>query len=409
MNILTSEFQGNWRSGATVALVNVPLSISFAVAANAPPAMGVTTAIWAALLVPFGSRYNILGPTGALSGLLSTSSLQYGPQVLPFLAIVAGAWCLVFFWLHLDRVCNFIPEAVIRGFTLGVAFIVALNQLPVALGLTDIHRHESLSQATISTFARVDETNALSLCFFLFFLVSVLFLNNQFPNIPWIIIVCFFGILLGAAISNFPSLGLKTIASQYDSQFHFSLLVINRQFFSFTNIYSGASIAMVAMLETLISAKVADNLTGIKHDQRREVLSLGIANIGSGLLGGLPATAALARTALNIRSGATSQMSSFINGIAVIIISFALPLFSYLLLSVVAAVLVATAYDMVDLPALKRVWYEDKQMGLVTLLTALVVVLTDPILGVLLGSLLKRMLKPSSSRVQTPLSSLLVR
>lgn len=159
------EIIANLTPGITVALVSLPLSISLAIAADASPVQGIVTAVWAGLSSSIlgGSHYNIVGPTGALSGILSALSVRYGENVLPLIAIVSGAFCFMVWVFHLERYFVFIPGAVMHGyvvsstypwnhlptcaalprFTLGVAFIITLNQLNFATGLPKMPRHET--------------------------------------------------------------------------------------------------------------------------------------------------------------------------------------------------------------------------------------------------------------------------
>ena len=129
-----ARLAANWQSGITVSLVSIPLSVSLAVASQATPVMGIITAIWAGLMAAIfgGSNYNIVGPTGALSGLLAAYALTQGVSMLPMLAIVAGLFVLIAYAARLERFLVFVPASAIQGFTLGVAFIIGLNQLNFA-------------------------------------------------------------------------------------------------------------------------------------------------------------------------------------------------------------------------------------------------------------------------------------
>jgi len=398
LRVLWSEVKSNWKSGVTVALVNVPLSISLAVASDADPVMGIVTAIWAVLFgTPLaGSNYNIVGPTGALSGLLSMYSIRYGESILPLLAIISGIMCLAVFILRLDRFFVLIPAAVTHGFTVGVAFIIALNQLPYALGLSGLPRHEEFYMNMYEVATHLGQTSPASVIFFIIFFVTLFTLIRKMPRIPWVIIICIVGIIIGAMMENgafFVVVG--TLDSRYkDLTLNIAKIpTFQSSFFTIETLFASASVTLIAVLETLISAKIADRMTDTKFDRPREVLGVGLANIGSGLFGGLPATAALARTALNVKSGATSRMSSLINAVMVILISVAfLSLFKFILLPVVAAVLVITAYRMVDFHELKVMYQRDKMMAGVTALTAFIAVVVDPTSAIVVGAMIALLL-----------------
>ena len=145
LNSFAVNLKSNWKSGITVSLVSIPLSISLAVAAGATPLMGIITAIWAGLLAAIfgGSNFNIVGPTGALSGILAVFAISHGANSLPALAILSGIIIIISFIFHFEKYIILIPSSVIHGFTLGVAFIIGLNQLNFALGLKNLPVHES--------------------------------------------------------------------------------------------------------------------------------------------------------------------------------------------------------------------------------------------------------------------------
>jgi SulP family sulfate permease len=152
---------------------------------------------------------------------------------------------------------------------------------------------------------------------------------------------------------------------------------------------TGLTVAVVAIIETMISAKIADGMTGTKHAPRKEMLGLSLANIASGITGGMPATAALARTSLNIKSGATSRVSSISNGVIVLAVSFFLfSYFRFLPLAVIAAILVYTAVRMVEVDHLKNLYRFSKQDFYLTLLVALICIIEDSIVGLLAGAVI---------------------
>jgi SulP family sulfate permease len=156
--------------------------------------------------------------------------------------------------------------------------------------------------------------------------------------------------------------------------------------FSFGMLKVASVIALIAILETMLSAKIADGMTKTKHNQRREMLGLGFANIVSGLVGGMPATAALARTSLNIKSGATHNSSGIINAIGVAVICiFLLGYFRYIPMSVIAAILVFVAVQMVQAEHYLKYWKYERSGFFVSIIVALVTFLEDPIMGILLG------------------------
>lgn len=388
---LREKFEQNWKSGLTVSFVSVPLSISLAVAAGATPLMGVITAIWAGLVASFfgGSRFNIVGPTGALSGILIVYSMTYGVSILPLMAILSGLLILLVYILHWERYIIFVPSSVVHGFTLGVACIIALGQVNFALGLQGLTSHERLIDNLKESFLHLGalEWGALSV-----FVVGLLFLfvwKKWYPAIPGVIILAPVGILLGY-LSQVGTINLhiQTLFTKFGDISGSLWAMPKITFILNEHIIVGAfAISLVAILETLLSAKVADGMTKTKHNTRKEVLGSGLANIASGIFGGIPATAALARTALNIKSGATDKFSATISSLLIIVISVAfLSVFKYLPLPVIAAVLVFIAVQMVEKKHLITIYNDDKSALFICLLVAVVTVVMDPMDGLLIGS-----------------------
>ncbi|HCM53273.1 TPA: hypothetical protein DIS57_04940 [Candidatus Wolfebacteria bacterium] len=389
-----STLKLNWKSGLTVALVALPLSLSLGVAAGATPLMGVITAIWAGLVAALfgGSNYNVVGPTGALSGLLATYALIHGAASLPFLAILSGYIILLFYVLRWERYIVFIPASVVHGFTLGVAFIIGLNQLNFALGLKGLPTHERFFDNVLESFAHIGQTSGVAVVLFAIALAVIIALRMYVPRIPGAIAIAPFGILIGwLAERGIVSWNVQTIASKFGSipnhiasMPHFSLDMIGRQ-----AVIAALTIAVVAILETLISAKIADGMTKTKSDQRKEMFGLGLANVASGLFGGIPATAALARTSLNIKSGATHKMSAAIAAIGVVIIALVLLSgFQYLPLAFVAAILVSVALFMVEREQFVHLYHFDKRVFGLSFVVAAITIIEDPIMGILFGSVI---------------------
>ncbi len=393
MNTFFTNIQSNWRAGLTVSLVSLPLSISLAVAANATPLMGVITAIWAGLFAALigGSHYNVVGPTGALSGILAMYAIMHGVGILPVLAVLTGILILLCYFFHIDHYIIFIPSSVIHGFTLGVAFIIGLNQFNFATGLTGLPVHERFVHNLLESFTHAGATQSLTvLIFVIAFALLFIFLKLK-SKIPGPIVVAVIGIALGYAhAQNIINLPIQTLFTKFGTietaLFHFSPIpwsaLLDRHLLG-----AAAAITVIAILETLISGKIAATMTKTNYDQRREVLGLGLANIASGLAGGIPATAALARTALNVKTGATHRTSGIINAVAVAIISLLLlPYFKYLPLPIVAAILVYVAVRMVEHEHFIRLYKHNRFDFILSLIVALITIVSDPIVGIMFGA-----------------------
>lgn len=389
MQSIVSKIKANWQSGLTVSLVSIPLSVSLAVASNSTPTAGIITAIWAGLMASIfgGSNYNIVGPTGALSGILAAYALTHGASALSMLAIVSAVFIFISYIFKLERYLVFIPASTVHGFTLGVAFIIALNQMNFALGLSGLEKHSEFIKNVIESFSHIAGASLPTFGIFALFLVGLFTLLKLTPKLPGAITLTPIGIALGylSTTGRLP-FELKTLGMQFTE---IAPKVFEpMHFFLDSSLFLPAlTVAIVAILETMISAKIADGMTGTKYHPRKEMLGLGIANSVSGLMGGIPATAALARTSLNVKTGANDKMSATVSSICIALISFVfLTYFKYIPLAVVAAILVFVAVRMVEIVHFYRMFSFDKKSFGISLLVAVVTIYEDPIVGILFGT-----------------------
>lgn len=387
MNI--EPIKHNLRSGVTVALVSMPLSVSLAVASNATPIVGIITAIWAGLVTSLfgGSHFNIVGPTGALSGIVATYVLANGMGSLPALTIIAGVMMLVAYALRLERYLILIPSSVIHGFTLGVAVIIGASQLNAAFGLSSLPAHESFFANTVESLRHAAEASPGALAVFATFFAGLLLFKKFAPKVPGAIILAPIGIGLGYAseIGAVP-FALQTLGTKFGT-IAFTFFQIHQWEFSTAMLHTAAVIALIAILETMLSAKIADGMTKTRHDERKEMFGLGLANLVSGLVGGMPATAALARTSLNIKTGASHRTSAVINVLGIVAISvFFLSFFTYLPLPVIAAILAFVAVQMVEAEHYLKLWRYERTGFFVSLIVATATIVADPIIGILTGT-----------------------
>lgn len=392
---IIKKISQNWKSALTVSLVSIPLSLALAIASGATPTEGIITAFWAGLLgaILGGSDFNVIGPTGALSGLLVSYAIVHGYETLPLIAIFAGLFILVSYILKLDRYIIFIPRSVVHGFTLGVAFIIGLGQLDNALGLNGIPKKEKLLENVWISLGHISEAQWAIFGIFLVSTLFILFWNKKFPKVPGAILMAFVGIVLAVILQKTNSpFQLMTLGDKYPD-IHSSL---------FENIFSKLSwatvldkgiwmismaTAVIAILETLLSGQIAENMSGVKFNRSKEVLGLGIANIGSGLMGGIPATAALARTALNLKSGANHRTSGLLSAIFVGIIAlFLFSFFKLLPMAIIASILVVVAVNMVEKRHFIHLIENEKTSFFLSMFVAVVTVAEDPIAGILTGT-----------------------
>lgn len=380
----------NWKSGLTIALVSIPLSISLAIASHVSPAQGIITAIWAGLVASLfgGSNYNIIGPTGALSGVIAGCVLTNGVESVGVLAVLSGLIIMCGYALHVERYLVLIPSSVIHGFTLGVACIIGFNQLNAALGLANVQVHEQLYQNIFESIKHVPEFSTITLLIFIIFFAAILLARKIIPKVPGAILLSPFGIAIGYAAEHSMIPSTETLGTKFGA-ISLKLFQMPTFIISYNLISASLVIALIAILETMLSAKIADGITKTRHNSRKEIFGLGLANIVSGLFGGIPATAALARTALNIKTGATHKISATLACIFLALGAFIfMPWFAYMPMAAIAAILVNVAVNMVEAEHFCKLYNLDKRNFFISLLVAIITIYKDPIIGILIGAVI---------------------
>ena len=394
---LKKEIKNNWKSGVSVAMVSIPLSFSLAIAAGASPMTGIITAVWAGLVggIVGGSQFNIIGPAGALAGILIVFAISYGPAILPILAIFSGLIILVVWLLGWDKYLIFVPSSVVHGFTLGVALTIGLGQINSAFGLSGLPVHDTSVLNTLESLRHLGMVSWSAVIPFILGLLVMFVLLKFRPSWPNSIIVAILGILFGyASIHGVLPFHLQTVGTKYpglsNNLFVFPKLASVLFYGSriMLVLKSSVVVAFIAILETLLSAKTADGMTKTKFRQGREVMGLGLANVASGIFGGLPATGVFARTALNIKSGAKSNYSQIINAVAVGVISVIfISGFNYLPLSITASILVYVSIRMITAEHFKKLFKFDKSAFALSFVVAALTFGYDATTGILVGTL----------------------
>lgn len=389
---MLQKIQSNWKSGFTIALISIPLSISLAVASQVSPIQGIITAMFAGFVASIfgGSNYNIIGPTGALSGVIASFVLTQGVESVSMLAFVAGIMILIAYMLHFEQYLIFIPSSVIHGFTLGVACIIGLGQLRFALGLRDLPTHTELIKNIEESLRHIGDFSPTTVIIFLAFFFAQLLLRRFITMAPAPAILAPLGIALGYFAAT--PLKLETLGDKYGAiSIYLSTLSLNT--FSTAIVWPAFIIALIAIIETILSAKIADGLTKTKHNSHQELLGLGLANLCSGLVGGIPATAALARTVSNVKSGATDKMSATLNSIFIAALSgIFLSYFAYMPMAVIAALLTHVALSMIEREHFIRLFIHDKINFFISLMVALITIYKDPIIGIFGGAVVSLLL-----------------
>lgn len=404
----------NLYSGITVALVSTPLSTALAMAQGATAMMGLSTAIYGPGIqgVIGGSHYNILGPAGALVNIVNNIKETLGVAAIPWSALVAGAMSFLVYLVKFEHFCTMLPTSVLEGFSLGVATTIGLGQVGFALGLPPPQGKE-FYEKVYSNFSNVGETQWKEFFCFLPFYVSLMFLLKYKPQIPWIIVIAILGVIYGAIMKegvNDPKMTPVLLRDIYP-QLTTSVQLADFTYWSpakaipFVDLLIGAfKVAFVAVLETLISARIADNKTNTRFDSPKEIRGMAIANIVCGLMGGTPCTGVLIRTNVNIQTHATHKMSQFINAVVVFfIVCFGMGVFSYIPMAVIAAILITSACRLVPKTIMRQLWNVDMFEFNILIITWLICVFKDGAVGLMIGaflSFLKQSEKQSATQMQ---------
>jgi SulP family sulfate permease len=414
---LLDNLKLNWKSGLTVSLVSLPLSIALSIGSGANPVAGIVTSVWAGLIATIfgGSKFNIVGVAGALTSILSSVAILQvlnqgdlkGAFFFPILAIFSGLITLLVYALKLERYLIYIPSSVVHGFAAGVAILIAMGQINDALGL-NVEKHPEFFEKIRQTFSNLQGTQISSFSIFLFGIIVLILFKTYIKKIPGVIPVAFFGVILGYVIkttnllpffNNVTSLEQSLTGNDLTAKLFISpntaswLALINSSSIFFQLLSSAFVIALVSILETLITAKLADKISKQKSNPRQEVLALGLANLGSGIMGGLPASGVFIRSGLNVKSGATGKSSGVINAIlSGFLAIFLLPYFKYLPMPILAAILFNTAIGLLEIRHFTHYFTHDKKSFIVSLLVMFFTIFADASLGILIGTSLAMLL-----------------
>jgi SulP family sulfate permease len=381
-------FQRDLMAGLIVGLVALPLAVGFAIASGVEPETGLYTAIIAGILISLlgGSRFQIGGPTGAFVPLLLGIVTVYGYDKLLVAGFLAGCFLVLMGLLKLGSLIDYVPRPVVVGFTAGIAVIIFSGQIANFLGLTGVKSHPEFLNSMAEVIRHLDTVNGYAVFTALLGLTLQLMTTRWLPKVP--------GALVGLVLSSLAAYlfypgKVKTIGSAY-GQLAGSLPMPKLPDLSLDTVQlmlvPALLIAALGGIESLLSATVADNMTGDRHHSNRELIGQGIANMAAPLFGGIPATGAIARTATNIRSGATSRLSGVIHGIVVLLIMVLLaPLASHIPLASMAPILMVVAWNMSERKRFVYMLRWRSGESVVLVVTFLATVLVDLTTGVGVG------------------------
>jgi SulP family sulfate permease len=395
-------------AGLIVGIVALPLAMAFAIASGARPEQGIYTAIIGGGLITLlgGSRVQIAGPTGAFIAILLGITARFGIAGLQVATLMAGVMLLLMGVARMGAVIRFIPMPVIVGFTAGIGVIIFVGQWPDFLGLPKPegeHFHEKLWHLLQSLPEIHGPTLLLSVMGLLLILLAPRI--KALARIPGPLIAM---VMITVLQAVYPLPGVATIGSAFGGiptglpSYALPAMTLSQIIML---IGPAFTIAMLGAIEALLSAVVADGMTGTRHDSNQELIGQGIANIVVPLFGGFAATGAIARTATNIRNGANSPLAGITHALVLIaVLLFLAPLASGIPLAVLAAVLFAVAWNMSELPRcvqiLKTAPAADR---LILVITFLLTVFADLVVAVNVGVILAilHFLRRMSDAVET--------
>jgi SulP family sulfate permease len=391
-----SQISHNVLAGLVVGVVALPLAMAFAIASGARPEEGIYTSIVAGLLTSLfgGTRVQISGPTGAFIAVLSIITAQHGIAGLQIATLMAGVILLGFGFARLGAVIKYIPNPVIVGFTAGIAVIIFVGQWKDFLGLTPspagLHFHEKLWSLVLALPTLNPATTALALLSLAILTVGARYVRPVPAPLVALVLVTvlqsllhFHGVAtIGSAFGGIPRT-LPTLSFP-----NVSLAVV------FSLVGPAFTIALLGAIESLLSAVVADGMTGTRHDSNQELIGQGIANIAAPLFGGFASTGAVARTVTNIRNGATSPLAGVVHsGVLILVILLLAPLASAIPLCCLSAVLFVVAWNMSKLPHVVRLVRTAPLTDVAVLtLTFLLTVFVDLVVAVNVGVIVAALL-----------------
>lgn len=393
-NYSSASFKKDLFAGITVGIVAIPLALAFAIASGATPSQGIFTAVIAGFFISFlgGSRYQIGGPTGAFVIIIYGIIAQHGYDGLLIATIMAG---IILIFLGIARVgsfIKFIPYPVTTGFTAGIGVVIFSSQIKDFLGLTYKETSPEFIDKWISIFSNLSTINISSAAIGICTVAIILVIRKMSTNIPSHVVA----IVISTALCFFLGLNAETIGDRFGT--------INAVFPSFTvpevtiekirALFPAAiTIALLAGIESLLSAVVADGMTGSHHKSNTELVGQGVANILSGFFGCIPATGAIARTATNVRAGGVTPLSGMIH--AVFLCLFIL-FFSFLIeiipMAALAGVLLVVSVDMMGIKNMANLLSSPKSDVVVLLTTFILTIIIDLTAAVQVGVVLAALL-----------------
>lgn len=390
-----ADLRADALAGLTVAVVALPLAMGIAIASGAPPSTGLWTAVTAGFLISAlgGSRHQVGGPTAAFAVVVFGVVAEHGLDGLALATLMAGAMLILAGLLRAGLWMKYVPEPVITGFTVGIAITIVSTQAGALVGIDLADPEGEVIPRWIAYFHAWETADVATAAIGLGAIAAILAMRRWAPRAPGFLVAVAFAALIAAVLAA----PVDTIGSVYGAGAaappvpHLPAVSGERLATLFPSAFT---IAFLAGVESLLSATVADGMTGRRHRSNCELVAQGVANMASGALGGLPATGAIARTATNIRAGARTPVAGLLH--AAFLLAFILVagrLIALIPVAALAAILVVVAFNMAEprrvARLITRAPWPDR---LVFLTTASLTVLVDLTVAVQVGVVLSAIL-----------------
>jgi SulP family sulfate permease len=373
------DFISDSLAGLSVAIVALPLAMAIAIASNLPPERGIFTAIVAGFLISAhgGSKFQIGGPTAAFIVTVATVAMKHGYDGLVLATIMAGIILAIMALFRAGELIKFIPHPVIIGFTSGIALLIAFSQIRDFFGLSISKIPPDFLEKLQVYLMHLHETNFVAVVVAILSILIIIQSKKYIPKIPGPIIV----VTLSSIFVMLFDLPVETIESRF-GQIPSMLPTPIRPDITFEKLRlllpDAITIATLAAIESLLSAVVADGMTGTKHKPNAELLGQGIANVTSAIFGGIPATGAIARTATNIKAGAKSPIAGMMHAVWLFVFMMVLaPLIVKVPLAALSAILMIVAWNMAEIKHFREIMNAPKADRVVLITTFALTVLVD--------------------------------
>lgn len=388
------HFANDLIAGLITGIVALPLAIAFAIASGVSPEQGLYTAIIAGFIISFfsGSQVQIGGPTGAFIVIVYGIVQQYGMAGLTVATLMAGVMLVLMGVCRLGSVLKYLPYPLIIGFTTGIAVIIAVTQIPAFLGI-QLEKFPSEFIGKLKAIGtHLHLIDPLSAALGLLALLIMIIWPKVTRRVPGSLVA----ILVTTLLVSLLKLPVETIGSRFGGVpnhlpsfiFPSVSLELMRGLFQ-----PALTIALLAAIESLLSAVVADGMTGQKHRSNMELVAQGIANIASPLFGGIPATGAIARTATNIKNGGTTPLAGIVHAVTLLLILLFFGQYAALIpMSALAAVLLIVAYNMSEWHFFVKLFYSPRSDVLVLLTVFMLTVFADLTVAIQTGVVLSALL-----------------